>query len=121
MSTDVLACPPRLEDPDADDARSADEPVRDNLFKPQIEEGEEARLKTKEADDDRARMWLMEKYKGVLFVDEDVNPPEYRAIVGLEWNARKPHRWDMAACRRVLTPGGSGRSSVTCCPRSTGS
>ena len=29
-----------LEDSDADDARSADDPVRDNLFKPRKEEGE---------------------------------------------------------------------------------
>ena len=31
----------------------------------------------------------------MIFVDEDEDPPEYRKIVGLEWNAKKPRRWDM--------------------------
>ena len=31
-----------LEDPDPDDAHNAGDPVRENIFKPYIEEGEEA-------------------------------------------------------------------------------
>ena len=43
--------------------------MRGNIFKPYIEEGEEARMTTKEADDDMARLWMLQKYKDVIFVD----------------------------------------------------
>ena len=38
---------------------------------------------------------MLHKYKDVIFVDEDEDPPEYREIVNLEWNAKKPRGWVM--------------------------
>ena len=40
------------------------------------------------------RSWLLQKYKDVFFVDEDEDPPEFRKIVVLEWNAKKPRGLD---------------------------
>ena len=58
--------------------------------------GEEAWLRTKECDGFAARYWLLQKYKGVVFVDDDVKPHENRNIAGLEWNAKKLKGWEMA-------------------------
>ena len=33
---------------------------------------------------------MLQKYKGVVFLDEDAEPPEYRKVVDLEWNVKKP-------------------------------
>ena len=84
-----------LADPDADVAHEDDDAVRKNIFKLYFEEGEKALLATKESADDTARFWLMYKYKGVVFVDDDVDPPEYRKVVDMEWNSKKPHGWNM--------------------------
>ena len=61
-----------LEDPNADVAHDNDAAMRKNIFKPYFEEGEKARLATKESADYMARFWLMHKYKGVVFVDDGV-------------------------------------------------
>ena len=50
-------------------------------------------MTTKKADDDTARFWLLQKYKDVVFIDGDEDPPEYRKIIDLEWNAKKPRGW----------------------------
>ena len=84
---------PYARGPDAEDGD--EDAVRGNIFKPYIEEGEEARMTTKEADNDTARFWMLQKYKDVIFVDEDEDLPEYRKIVDLEWNAKKLRGWDM--------------------------
>ena len=92
-----------LEDPEVSNADDdADTTVRDNILKPYFEDSEEARLTTKESDDDTARFWLLQKYKGAVFVDEDTDPPEYRKIVDLEWNVKKPEGW-----KRTGAPAGS--------------
>jgi hypothetical protein len=86
-----------LEDPGADVAHDDDDDdaVRGNIFKPYFEEGEEARLTTKESDDDTARFWLLHKYKDIVFVDKDEETPEYRKIVDIEWNIKKPKGWSL--------------------------
>ena len=33
----------------------------------------------------------VQKYKGVVFVDIDVLPPEYRKVVDMECTTKKPH------------------------------
>ena len=33
---------------------------------------------------------MLQKYKAMVFLDKDAEPPEYRKIVDLEWNVKKP-------------------------------
>ena len=33
---------------------------------------------------------MLQKYNVMVFLDEDIEPPEYRKIVDLEWNFKKP-------------------------------
>ena len=87
-----------LEDPEGEICAArdnCDDEVRENVFKPYFEIGETARLGTKECDDCTARYWLLQKYKGMVFLDEDVEPAEYRKIVDLEWNVKRPKGWKM--------------------------
>ena len=38
---------------------------------------------------------MLQKYKVMVFLDDDIEPPEYRKIVGLEWNVKKPKGWEL--------------------------
>ena len=83
--------------------------MRENVFKPYFEIGETARLGTKERDDCTARYWLLQKYKGMVFLDEDAEPPEYRKIADLECNVKKPEGWKMPGVPVSSFPGACGR------------
>ena len=62
-----------------------------------------------ECDDCTDRYWLLQKHKGQVFLDEDVDPPEYLKIVDLEWNVKKPRAGKWLAWRRARSPGANGR------------
>ena len=36
---------------------------------------------------------MLQKYKVMVFLDEDIEPLEYRKIVDLEWYVKKPKGW----------------------------
>ena len=45
----------------------------------------------------------------MVFLGEVIKPPEYRKIVDLDWNAKKPMPGKWLAWRRSRSPGSSGR------------
>ena len=45
-------------------------------------------MTTKEGGDDTARLCLLQKYKKVVFVNEDIEPHEYSKSVSIEWNSK---------------------------------
>jgi len=40
-----------------------------------------------------ARFELLTKFRGMVLVDEDKDPAEYRRIIDLEWLKKKPKGW----------------------------
>ena len=71
----------------------ANEAVRRNVFKAYQEEGEEDKVSEPETARSTARFELLTKFRGMVLVDEDKDPAEYRRIIDLEWLKKKPKGW----------------------------